>query len=122
MWFTREQIHTKALDFLVGGNRSYTEKELEEFIVEQFHTLEVNELYYSTNDLIEELNKANVRVSKSYISTIISEHFKLVSKNSCYKLYRLDLSNAEAGSWSVFEENRKGRFFTFKKQDFVKQC
>lgn len=122
MWFTKEQIHTKALDVLVGGNRTYTEKELEAFILEQFHTLEIDELFYSTNDLIEELNKANIRVSKSYISSIISDHFKLESKNSCYKLYRLDLSNSNNGNWSVYHENRKGRFFTFKKEDFIKPC
>lgn len=122
MWFTKEQIHTKALDVLVGGNRTYTEKELEAFIIEQFHTLEVDELYYSTSDLVEELNKVNIRVPKSYISTIISEHFKLESKNSCYKLYRLDLSNANTGNWSVYHDVKKGRYFTFKKEDFIKPC
>jgi hypothetical protein len=122
MWFTRAQIHTKALDKLVGGNRTYTEKEIEAFITEQFHILEVDELYYTTNDLIEELNKANIRVSKSYISKIISENFNLEPKNSCYKLYRLDLSNVNGGNWSVSYEMRKGRFFTFKTEDFIKPC
>jgi hypothetical protein len=122
MWFTKEQIHTKALDVLVNGNKTYTEKELEDFIIEQFQTLEMDELCYSTNDLIEELNKANIRVTKSYISTIITEHFKLESKNSCYKLSRLDLSTANSGSWSVYQENRKGRFYTFRKEDFIKSC
>jgi hypothetical protein len=122
MWFTKEQIHTKALDVLVNGNKTYTEKELEDFIIEQFQTLEMDELCYSTNDLIEELNKANIRVTKSYISTIITEHFKLESKNSCYKLSRLDLSTANNGSWSVYQENRKGRFYTFRKEDFIKPC
>lgn len=122
MWFTKEQIHTKALDVLVNGNKTYTEKELEDFIIEQFQTLEMDELCYSTNDLIEELNKANIRVTKSYISTIITEYFKLESKNSCYKLSRLDLSTANNGSWSVYQENRKGRFYTFRKEDFIKPC
>lgn len=120
MWFTKEQIHTTALDVLVSGNRTYTEKELEAFIIEQLQTLEVDELYYSTNDLVEELNKANIRVSKSYISEILTKNFKLVSKNSSYKLYRLDLSLAQNGTWNVFHENRKGRFFTFKKDEFIK--
>lgn len=122
MWFTKEQIHTKALEVLVNGNRTYTEKELEAFIIEQFHTLEMDELCYSANDLIEELNKANIRVTKSYISTIITEHFKLESKNSCYKLSRLDLSTSNNGNWSVYQENRKGRFYTFRKEDFIKPC
>ncbi|RXR24675.1 primase-helicase family protein [Flavobacterium stagni] len=120
MWFTKEQIHTKALDVLVKGNKTYTEKELESFIIDQFQTLELDELCYSANDLVEELNKANIRVAKSYITSVITEHFKLESKNSCYKLSRLDLSTANNGSWSVYQENRKGRFFTFRKEDFIK--
>lgn len=120
MWFTKEQIHTEALDKLIGGCRTYTEIEIEEFIIEQFETLEVDELYYSKNDLLEELNKSNIRVSKSYISKILSEHFNLESKNSCYKLYRIDLSNSKNGTWSTYYENRKGRFYTFKKENFIK--
>jgi hypothetical protein len=121
MWFTKEEIHTKALDVLIGGNKASIEKELEEFIIEQFHTLEVNELYYSTNDLFEELNKANYRVNKSYITKTINEHYKMVSKNSCYKLYKIDLTNANDNKWNVYHEMKKGRFFTFKKEDFINQ-
>jgi len=122
MWFSKEEVHTKALDVLVGGNRTYSEKEIEEFIIEQLHTFEVEELYYTTNDLLEELNKSNVRVTKSYVKKIIEENFKLESKNSCYKLFRIDLSNAKDGNWKIYEEVRKGRYFTFKKADFIKQC
>lgn len=120
MWFTKEQIHTKALDVLIGGNKTYIEKDLEVFITDQFQTLEVNELYYSTNDLIEELNKANIRVSKSYLSKILTETLNLESKNSCYKLFKIDLTYSNDGKWSVYHEMKKGRYFTFKKEDFIK--
>jgi Family of unknown function (DUF5906) len=120
MWFTTEQIYTKALDVLIRGNRNSIEKEIEEFIIDQLCTLELEELYYTTKDLHEQLNQANIRVGKSYVSKIIAENFKLVPKNSSYPFYSLDLSNMGTDKWSVYEEYRKGRFYTFKREDFIK--
>ena len=120
MWFTKEQIYTKALDVLVRGNRTSIEKEIEEFLIDQFCTLELDELYYTTKDLHEQLNLANIRVGKNYVSKIITENFKLEPKNSSYNFYSLDLSTMNNGKWSVYTENRKGRFYTFKKEEFIK--
>ena len=120
MWFTKEQIYTKALDVLVRGNRTSIEKEIEEFLIDQFCTLELDELYYTTKDLHEQLNLANIRVGKNYVSKIITQNFKLEPKNSSYNFYSLDLSTMNNGKWSVYIENRKGRFYTFKKEEFIK--
>ena len=120
MWFTKEQIYTKALDVLVRGNRTSIEKEIEEFLIDQFCTLELDELYYTTKDLHEQLNLANIRVGKNYVSKIITENFKLEPKNSSYNFYSLDLSTMNNGKWSVYTENRKGRFYTFKREEFIK--
>ena len=120
MWFTKEQIYTKALDVLVRGNRTSIEKEIEEFLIEQFCTLELDELYYTTKDLHEQLNLANIRVGKNYVSKIITENFKLEPKNSSYNFFSLDLSTMNNGKWSVYTENRKGRYFTFKREEFIK--
>ena len=120
MWFTKEQIYTKALDVLVRGNRTSIEKEIEEFLIDQFCTLELAELYYTTKDLHEHLNLANIRVGKNYVSKIITENFKLEPKNSSYNFYSLDLSTMNNGKWSVYTENRKGRFYTFKREEFIK--
>ena len=120
MWFTKEQIYTKALDVLVRGNRTSIEKEIEEFLIDQFCTLELDELYFTSKDLHEQLNLANIRVGKNYVSKIITENFKLEAKNSSYNFYSLDLSTMNNGKWSVYTENRKGRFYTFKKEEFIK--
>lgn len=120
MWFTKEQIYTKALDVLVRGNRTSVEKEIEEFLIDQFYTLELDELYYTTKDLHEQLNLANIRVGKNYVSKIITENFKLEPKNSSYNFYSLDLSAMNNGKWSVYTENRKGRYYTFKRGEFIK--
>lgn len=122
MWFTKEQIYTNALDVLVKGNRTTIEKEIEEFLIEQFYTLELDELYYTTKDLHEQLNQANIKVGKNYVTKIITENFKLEPKNSSYNFYSLDLSMINQGKWEVYSQTRKGRYYTFKREEFIKTC
>lgn len=122
MWFTRDQIHTKALDVLINGNRTSLEKEIDDFLVDEFHKLEVDELYYSTKELFTELNNRGVKISTGYISKILKDQYNLQSENSCYKSYRLETSLSDLQKQVVTLENRKGRYYTFKKQDFIKHC
>jgi len=121
MWFSKEKIYTIALDILVVSNRTNLEKEIEEFIIEQFHTLDVEELYYTINNLFEELNKSIIRVSKTYIKKIIKESFKLEEKNSCYKLFKIELTNSKDGK-CVYHDMKKEKYYTFIKTDFMKSC
>jgi hypothetical protein len=120
MWFTKEQIYTKALDVLVKGNRTSIEKEIEEFLIDEFSTIGIDELYYSVSDLVQQLNRRNIKVNNSYVSKILKEHFKKESKNSSYKLYKVDLSNPLSENHSLYYETLKGRHYTFKKEDFIK--
>ena len=122
MWFTKEQIHTEALEILLKGNKSIMTKEIEDFIVEQFHNLEVDELYYTIKDLIEELARVNIRGNQSYISKVLKDDFKLEPRanSSSYKLGKLDLSSFSDNKVRIYWESRRGRYYTFKKDDFIK--
>lgn len=120
MWFSKEQIHTKALDVLIHGNRTSIEKELEEFLIDEFSKVEIEELFYSVPDLIEELNKRNVRVNNSYLSKILKENLNLESKNSTYKRFRVENVFCESDSFNTVFETKKGRFYTFKKELYLK--
>lgn len=119
MWFSKEQIQTEALEILVRGNRTSIEKEIEEFLIDEFSMLKQDKLYYSVSDLVENLNRRNIRVNNSYVSKIIKDHFKLTSKNSSYKLYKLDLSNTLNENFTVYYETKVGRFYTFEKDNFI---
>lgn len=120
MWFSKEQIHTTALDVLVRGNRTTIEKEIEEFLIDEFSIIEVEELCYTATDLVLQLKIRNINVSNSYVSKILKEHYKLVATNNSYKLQRIDYSNSITEKFSIYTENKKGRFYTFQKKDFIK--
>lgn len=120
MWFTKEQIHTKALDVLVKGNQTTIEKEIEDLVIELFEVFNVDQLCFAPIDLVEELNKVNIKVSRNYVGKILREHFKLEQKNSSYNLYRLESSRNGYVNSKLDFTSRIGRFYTFKRADFIK--
>jgi len=120
MWFTKDQIETEALEKLVKGNKTYLNKEIEEILKDDFIKFEVDELQYSLGDLVELLSKNNIRVSSAKVSEVLKTHFELKSKNGSYTKYFLSRMPNEM---NFFMETikQKGRYFTFKKEDFIKE-
>lgn len=119
MWFSKEQIFTEALSKLVKGNKTYLNKEIEEILKDDFIKYEVEELKYSLSDLVEILSKNNVRVSTSKVSEVLRNYFNLKSKNGSYSKYYLSI-NPNSQNYIVEELKLKGRYFTFKKEEFLK--
>jgi len=119
MWFSKDQIYTKALSKLVKGNKTYLNKEIEEIIIEDFIKFEKEELKYSLGDLVALLSKNNIRVSTSKVSEVLKDYFGLGSKNGSYAKYHLTLLPNEK-NYVVEDVSSKGRYYTFYKKDFVK--
>lgn len=119
MWFTKEQIFTKALSKLVKGNKTYLNKEIEEILIDDFIKFEKDELKYSLGDLVEMLSKNNIRVSTSKVSEILKAYFDLESKNGSYSKYYLSKQPID-NTFLVEAVHQKGRYFTFLKSDFIK--
>lgn len=119
MWFTPQQIETEALQKLVKGNKTTIEKELIEFISEQLELFELDEICFSATHLIKVLNERGAKCSTTYLGAILLNNYNMESKNSSYKLYRSELmSNGEQSICNFI--NEKGRFYTFKRKDFIK--
>jgi hypothetical protein len=118
MWFTKEQIHTKALDILIFGNRTSIEKELDEMLKQEFAIFELDTLCYTTNNIVEMLRKRGFNTSSNYVATIFRTKYNLDYKNSSYKWYRSEIYNASSTTVDGFT-NEKGRFYTFERSKFA---
>jgi hypothetical protein len=115
MWFTKEQIWTEALDVLKKGNKTFVEKQLIETIEDELDKFDVKEIRYSIGDLIDLMNKNNLRISGFQITKLLKEKWNMQSKNTTYKKYYLvdsSIDNKPASSYT----NDKGRVFTFSKE------
>ncbi|WP_339835864.1 primase-helicase family protein [uncultured Flavobacterium sp.] len=118
MWFTKEQIHTEALDVLITGNRTSIEKELEEMLKDEFAVFEVNALCYTLNNIIAMLKNRGVNTSSGYVATILKDKYNMNYKNSSYKWYRSEIYSASSSMADGFT-TEKGRYYTFERSEFA---
>ncbi|MGY0391945.1 primase-helicase family protein [Bizionia sp. KMM 8389] len=114
MWFTKEQIHTHALEVLMNGSKTFLNKELDQILSDEFLQFDKEELKYSVGDLVEKLSKHNIRTSSFKISDLIKKRYKIEPKNSTYKKYHISYSTANKPI--VEETSHKGRHYTFTKE------
>jgi hypothetical protein len=118
MWFSKEQIHTKALDILIFGNRSSIEKELEELLRDEFAVFELDCLCYTAKNLVEMLKKRGFSASSHYISSILKSKYNLeIEKNSSYQYYRSEIYH-DSNSFANGYTNEKGRYYLFNRTIF----
>lgn len=118
MWFNSEQLYTQALGNLINGNRSYVEKELHELLIDEFENSGQDELCYTAKNLLDMLKRNNVIAQSNYIIKLLKEKYKLKPTNSSYKYYRTEILNPNdktGGNYTI----EKGRFYTFKKENFI---
>lgn len=120
MWFTKEQIYTNALKVLIEGNKTNIEKELEEILIDEFSYFDIKELCYTAKNIVEMLRTRNINVPTNYVATVLKAKYNLKEpKNSSYKYYRSSICNAESPISTGFTLE-KGRFFVFKREQFIK--
>ena len=121
MWFTKQQIHTKALDVLIKGNKTSLEKELEEMIQDEFTVLEKPFLCYTAKNLVEMLKHRGFSTSSNYISKTLNTKYNMFyEKNSSYEWYRSEIFDEKSPNLSGFT-SEKGRYFKFEREKFLNQ-
>ena len=114
MWFTTEQLWTQALDTLKKGNKTFNEKQLIESIEDELEQFELKEVKFSVGDLVELMNKNNLRIPGIQITKLLIEKWKLQSKNSTYKKYYHAFDN-KTDKYLVASTKMKNRHYTFSK-------
>lgn len=117
MWFTPEQLKTKALKRLVNGTKYHLERELLLFLQDVMEDYEVDEICFSINELKDQL-KGVRSISIASLNKVLVYTWKLKPRNSSYKQYSKKL---EVGAeWTVDSFTKKGRFYRFTKE-FVEE-
>lgn len=115
MWFTPDQIRTEALEKLLRCNQNFILREIKECLMDDFVKFGVDQLFYTSSDLVEKLKANNVRTTPNHISKVIKQYLKIESINSSYSKYHLSKSTFDDGF--ILEKTMfKGRFYTFDKE------
>lgn len=111
MWFTADQIRTKALERLIMNNRSNTEKELATLLISVMETHEKTEIQACPNDLLNALTKTRVKANLTEVRRLLKNVWKLEPQNNSNKYEKLIIGYD--GGYMFTDE--KGRYYTIKK-------
>ncbi len=116
MWFTADQIKTKALQKLVWLNNNALEKEMVQFFYEMFDSIDKEMLHVTPREIANNLSKVKKLVyDVNEVRKILKNKWGLIpSENSnSYNGY-------EYTSYGEFAQiNRVGRYFTIEKKKII---
>jgi hypothetical protein len=117
MWFSKEEIHTAALDRVVKGSNFSIEKEMQTILLEKLEDIEKTEVKFTISDIQNLLKENNLRAKLSEINQVIELKWKLRKSDNAtsYKSYT-KYYNEYYKEYRVDAEPRKGRVFTFQKE------
>lgn len=116
MWFSADEIRTKALQRLVFKNNNKLESKIIELLYEFFESNEDVEINVVPQDLLNMMNKMfrPTYWTRNDIRNLLKENWKLNPQNNGLTYIRYDIDFAGI----FYQNNSVGRYFTIKK-DFI---
>lgn len=119
MYFAREQLWTPALQKVIQGTETTVEKEIRDIIVETLITFDLEEVYFTPKDLLDELLKESpkLHVLKTGVKNILKRWgLEQVDQARRYTQYYKMKNND--GNWDTLTESKTGVPFIFKRSFF----
>ncbi|WP_404985350.1 primase-helicase family protein [Chryseobacterium sp. M5] len=116
MWFSADEIRTKALQKLVFKNNNKLESKIIELLYEFFESNNDEEINVVPQDLLNMMNRMfrPTYWTRNDIRNLLKETWRLNPQNNGLTYIRYDLDFAGI----FYQNNSVGRFFTIKK-DFI---
>lgn len=116
MWFSADEVRTKALQKLVFKNNNKLESKIIELLYEFFESNDDEEINVVPQDLLNMMNRMfrPTYWTRNDIRNLLKETWKLNPQNNGLTYIRYDIDFAGI----FYQNNSVGRYFTIKK-DFI---
>ena len=116
MWFSADEIRTKALQRLVFKNNNKLESKIIELLYEFFESNEDEEINVVPQDILNMMNRMfrPTYWTRNDIRNLLKETWKLSPQNNGLSYIRYDIDFAGI----FYQNNSVGRYFSIKK-DFI---
>jgi hypothetical protein len=111
MWFTPEQIKTKALQKLVKYNSNKFESQLANTLINTMESLDVESLDFAFSDLLNILNKFRIKYDSDEIKIIIRKNWLLKQAKNSNQYLKVTISN----DLDFYQNLTKGRYYSVSK-------
>jgi hypothetical protein len=108
MWFTPEQIKTKALQRLVRYNSSKIENELANVLLNTMESLDIEILEFCFSDLLNILNKFRIKYDAAEIKKIVRENWQLIPASNSNKYQKITVTI----DLDFYQNQSKGRHYS----------
>jgi hypothetical protein len=112
MWFTPQQIKTKALDRLVKFNSNKMEVELANVLINTMDSLDAEILQFCFSDLLNFLNKFRIKHDANEIKKIIRNNWKLEQQSNSNQYQKITVTN----DLDFYQNLSKGRYYTVSRE------
>tara|TARA_R110001583_G_scaffold85658_1_gene224553 strand:+ start:29 stop:559 length:531 start_codon:yes stop_codon:yes gene_type:complete len=111
MWFTAQQIKTKALFKLVQNNRNRVEKELASILLSVMEKFDLETINLCPTDALAALNKTRVKTDLTQLRDVLKMNWKLENQKNSNSYQKFEIwSNGD-----IAFTNSKGRYYTIEK-------
>ncbi|WP_034045861.1 primase-helicase family protein [Wocania ichthyoenteri] len=114
MWFSAQQIKTKALTRLVQNNRNRVEKELASILLGVIEKFDLEAVDLCPMDALLALNKTRVKTDLTQLRKLLKTDWKLTNQENSNKYQKFVIWSD--GDMTLVDA--KGRYFTIEK-DFL---
>lgn len=111
MWFTPQQIKTKALEKLVLFNSSKLEIELASILLNVMDNLDIDHLDFSFTDAQNILNKFRIKYDAVEIKKIIRNTWKLEQAKNSNQYQKITVTN----DLDFYQNLGKGRYYSISR-------
>ncbi len=111
MWFTPQQIRTKALNKLVRNNRNRVEKELATILLGAMEQFELDEIHLCPLDALQLLNRTRIKTDLTQLRRLLKRDWKLENRDNTLSYQKLVIW--QDASMQLLDS--KGRYFTVMK-------
>jgi hypothetical protein len=112
MWFTPQQIKTKALLKLVRHSCNKTEIELANIITTIMDSLDLAVLQFCFSDLLNFLNKFKLKYDAAEIKKTIRNNWKLEQQSNSNSYQKISVSN----DLDFYQNTAKGRYYSITRE------
>jgi hypothetical protein len=111
MWFTPQQIKTKALLKLIQNNRNRVEKELASILLSVIEKFDLEAVDFCPLDALSALNKTRVKTDLTQLRRMLKQDWKLSNQDNSNRYQKFAIWTD--GDISMMEA--KGRYYTVEK-------
>lgn len=121
MWFSPSLIRTDALEKIIRCNRSRTELDMAELLLDIMESMNVEVINFCINDLLQLFNYSMVKIERHQVRNVLQQCWKLEPAPNALSYSTYQISVLPGQKYSV-SPKKVGRYYTVTREILKNYC